>query len=66
MDSIKGGSHRVVGEVDTHKGLHIAAVVDERDRAKAMSCSKRSKQFSRSAATNSPCNGFSQERQSGA
>jgi transposase len=32
MDVIEGSKHRVVGGVDTHKDLHVAAVVDERDR----------------------------------
>ena len=29
---------RVVGGVDTHKDLHVAAVVDERDRVLATRC----------------------------
>jgi hypothetical protein len=32
MDVIEGSKHGVVGGVDTHKDLHVAAVVDERDR----------------------------------
>ena len=28
----EGAERRVVGGVDTHKDLHVAAVVDERDR----------------------------------
>lgn len=31
MDSIEGSKRRVVGGVDTHKDLHVAAVVDEQD-----------------------------------
>jgi transposase len=32
MDVIEESKHGVVGGVDTHKDLHVAAVVDERDR----------------------------------
>ena len=32
MDVIEGSKHGVVAGVDTHKDLHVAAVVDERDR----------------------------------
>ena len=31
MDSIEGNTRRVVGGVDTHKDLHVAAIVDEQD-----------------------------------
>jgi transposase len=37
QDGEKEG-HRVVGGVDTHKDLHVAAVVDERDRVLASRC----------------------------
>ena len=32
MDAQKGALRRIVGGVDTHKDLHVAAVVDEQDR----------------------------------
>jgi transposase len=32
MDCIEGSTRRIVGGVDTHKDLHVAAVVDEKDR----------------------------------
>ena len=32
MTVIEGKERRIVGGVDTHKDLHVAAVVDERDR----------------------------------
>lgn len=31
MDKTQGTTRRVVGGVDTHKDLHVAAIVDERD-----------------------------------
>jgi transposase len=31
MDTTQGATRRIVGGVDTHKDLHVAAVVDERD-----------------------------------
>jgi Transposase len=31
MDVIEGSNRRIVGGVDTHKDLHVAAVVDEQD-----------------------------------
>jgi len=31
MDMEAGTARRVIGGVDTHKDLHVAAVVDERD-----------------------------------
>jgi transposase len=31
MDETRAGTRRIVGGVDTHKDLHVAAVVDERD-----------------------------------
>jgi hypothetical protein len=34
MDVMEGSRHRVVGGVDTHKDLHVAAVVDEQDRVR--------------------------------
>ena len=30
--AVTEGTRRIVGGVDTHKGLHVAAVVDEQDR----------------------------------
>jgi transposase len=30
--AVTGGTRRNVGGVDTHKDLHVAAVVDEQDR----------------------------------
>jgi transposase len=30
--AVTGGTRRIVGGVDTHKDLHVAAVVDEQDR----------------------------------
>ena len=30
--SVNEGTRRIVGGVDTHKDLHVAAVVDEQDR----------------------------------
>ncbi len=30
--AVTGGTSRIVGGVDTHKDLHVAAVVDEQDR----------------------------------
>ncbi len=38
MDSEKNNVRRVVGGVDTHKDLHVAAVVDDRDRVLATQC----------------------------
>jgi transposase len=32
MDAQEGSVCRIVGGVDTHKDLHVAAVVDEQDR----------------------------------
>ena len=32
MDAQEGAVRRIVGGVDTHKDLHVAAVVDEQDR----------------------------------
>ncbi len=34
----EGTTRRVVGGVDTHKDLHVAAVVDEQDRVLATRC----------------------------
>src|SRR5215218_7868797 len=34
----EGAGRRVVGGVDTHKDLHVAAVVDEQDRVLAIQC----------------------------
>ena len=34
----EGGRCRVVGGVDTHKDLHVAAVVDEQDRVLGTRC----------------------------
>jgi hypothetical protein len=34
----EGAGRRVVGGVDTHKDLHVAAVVDEQDRVLATQC----------------------------
>src|SRR5919206_3535697 len=34
----EGTMPRIVGGVDTHKGLHVAAVVDEQDRVLATRC----------------------------
>jgi hypothetical protein len=30
--AVTGGTCRIVGGVDTHKDLHVAAVVDDQDR----------------------------------
>ena len=38
MDVMEGSRHRVVGGVDTHKDLHVAAVVDEQDRVQGTRC----------------------------
>ncbi len=38
MDSIEGSTRHVVGGVDTHKDLHVAAVVDEQDHVLGTSC----------------------------
>ena len=38
MDSIEEGTRHVVGGVDTHKDLHVAAIVDERDRVLGTGC----------------------------
>ena len=38
MDVIEGSRNRVGGGVDTHKDLHVAAVVDEQDRVLATRC----------------------------
>ena len=38
MDIKEEAGHRVVGGVDTHKDLHVAAVVDERDRVLGTRC----------------------------
>jgi transposase len=38
MDVMEGSRHRVVGGVDTHKDLHVAAVVDEQDRVRGSRC----------------------------
>ncbi len=38
MDSINGSKRRVVGGVDTHKDLHVAAVVDEQDHVLGTGC----------------------------
>ena len=38
MDVMEGSRHRVVGDVDTHKDLHVAAVVDEQDRVRGSRC----------------------------
>ena len=32
MDAQEGAVRRIIGGVDTHKDLHVAAVVDEQDR----------------------------------
>ena len=32
MDAQEGAVRRIVGGIDTHKDLHVAAVVDEQDR----------------------------------
>ena len=32
MDAQEGAVRHIVGAVDTHKDLHVAAVVDEQDR----------------------------------
>jgi transposase len=34
MAVIEGGERRIVGGVDTHKDLHVAAVVDDQDRVR--------------------------------
>ena len=38
MDVEGGAGRRVVGGVDTHKDLHVAAVVDEQDRVLGTRC----------------------------
>jgi len=38
MDAEEGTGRRVVGGVDTHKDLHVAAVVDEQDRVLGTRC----------------------------
>lgn len=38
MDSEENNVRRVVGGVDTHKDLHVAAVVADRDRVLATQC----------------------------
>ena len=38
MDGERGVGRRVVGGVDTHKDLHVAAVVDEQDRVLGTRC----------------------------
>ena len=38
MDVTEGSNRRVVGGVDTHKDLHVAAVVDEQDRVLGTQC----------------------------
>ena len=38
MDVMEGSRRRVVGGVDTHKDLHVAAVVDEQDRVRGSRC----------------------------
>lgn len=38
MDSIEGSTRHIVGGVDTHKDLHVAAVVDERDHVLETGC----------------------------
>ena len=35
---MEGSRHRVVGGVDTHKDLHVAAIVDEQDRVLGTQC----------------------------
>lgn len=38
MDATEGSKRRIVGGVDTHKDLHVAAVVDEWDRVLTTQC----------------------------
>jgi len=38
MAVMEGSRHRVVGGVDTHKDLHVAAIVDEQDRVLGTQC----------------------------
>ena len=38
MESMEGSRRCVVGGVDTHKDLHVAAVVDEQDRVLGTRC----------------------------
>jgi transposase len=38
MNVIDGSRNRVIGGVDTHKDLHVAAVVDEQDHALGTAC----------------------------
>ena len=38
MDVEEGTGRRVVGGVDTHKDLHVAAIVDEQDRVLGTRC----------------------------
>ena len=38
MESMEGSRSCVVGGVDTHKDLHVAAVVDEQDRVLGTRC----------------------------
>jgi transposase len=38
MDVIEESRHHVVGGVDTHKDLHVAAVVDEQDHIRGTQC----------------------------
>jgi hypothetical protein len=38
MDVEEGAGRRVIGGVDTHKDLHVAAVVDERDHVLETRC----------------------------
>ncbi len=38
MDSIEVSTRHVVGGVDTHKDLHVAAVVDEQDHVLGTAC----------------------------
>jgi hypothetical protein len=47
MDVEEGTGRRVIGGVDTHKDLHVAAVVDDQDRVLGTRCLATTRQGDR-------------------